>query len=81
LIAENNLDALFCPGVTNSAAVAGYPSIIVPAGSLPDGSPFGVAFTSTAFNEPTLLRLAFSFEQMYRGRVHPKLKVSENGEA
>lgn len=71
LLREHRLDALFCPGVTDAAAVSGYPSIIVPAGYREDGMPFGVAFTGTAFSEPVLLRLAYAYEQASGRRKPP----------
>lgn len=73
LLREHRLDALLCPGVTDAAAVAGYPSIIVPAGFRDDGMPFGVAFTGTAHSEPALLRFAYAFEQASKGRKPPTL--------
>lgn len=73
LFQEHQLDALFCPGVTDSAAISGYPSIIVPAGCLENGMPFGVAFTGTAYSEPQLLRIAYAFEQNVGTRVYPQL--------
>lgn len=73
LLCEHRLDALFCPGITDAAAVSGYPSVIVPAGFREDGMPFGVAFTGTAYSEPTLLRFAYAFEQASKRRKPPSL--------
>jgi amidase len=70
---EHKLDALFAPDFSDAPAVAGYPAIIVPAGYKADGKPFGVSFTGGAFSEPTLLRLAYAFEQAAKARVAPKL--------
>jgi amidase len=44
------------------AAVCGYPSISVPAGSV-GGLPVGLLLTGPAWSEPRLLALAFAFEQ------------------
>ncbi len=74
LVAEHRLDALFCPGITDSAAVSGYPSIIVPAGFQDNGSPFGIAFTGTAYSESALIRIAYSFEQKVNARIPPRLQ-------
>ena len=43
-------------GSTSPAAVAGYPSITVPAGYV-FGLPVGISFFGRAFSEPTLLKL------------------------
>jgi len=44
------------------AAIAGYPDISVPMG-LVEGLPVGVSFFGRAWSEPTLLRIAYSYEQ------------------
>ncbi len=51
---------------TSPAAVAGYPSVTVPAGSV-SGLPVGVSFTGPAWSEPRLLALAYGFEQARAG--------------
>jgi amidase len=53
------------------AAVAGYPSITVPAGHFL-GLPVGLCFIGPAWSEPTLLRLAHSFEQATKARQPPR---------
>ena len=72
---EYELDAILFPGDRGSviAARAGYPSVIVPAGFIPNGEPFGVMFTGTAFSEQTLLKIAYGFEQATKHRRDPKL--------
>ncbi|WNG25447.1 amidase [Cystobacter fuscus] len=52
------------------AAVAGYPSITVPAGYIA-GLPVGLSFIGKAWSEPTLLRLAFAYEQATKHRRPP----------
>lgn len=49
-------------GSSTPAALAGYPLISVPAGYA-FGLPINLTFMSTAYSEPTLLRLAYAFEQ------------------
>lgn len=68
-----NLDAILFPATTGAAigAKAGYPSIIVPDGYVSNGSPFGVTFLGTAYSEPTLLSLAYSYEQATKLRLPP----------
>jgi amidase len=58
-------------GSSSPAAVAGYPNITVPAGHL-FGLPVGISFFGRAFGEPTLLRIAFAFEQATRARKPPR---------
>jgi amidase len=48
---------------TTPAAVAGYPHINVPAGYSHYQLPVGLSFFGRAWSEPTLIRLAYAFEQ------------------
>jgi amidase len=57
-------------GSSTPAAVAGYPNITVPAGQV-HGLPVGISFFSGAWSEPTLLRLAYAFEQATHHRKLP----------
>jgi amidase len=58
-------------GSSSAAAVAGYPNITVPAGFV-SGLPFGLSFFGKAYSEPTLLRIAYGFEQATRARRAPQ---------
>lgn len=58
-------------GSSNAAAVAGYPNINVTAGFI-SGLPVGISFFGRAWSEPTLIRLAFSFEQATKARQSPR---------
>jgi len=58
-------------GCTSPPAVAGYPHITVPAGFI-YGLPVGISFIGAAYSEPTLIRLAYAFEQATRYRKPPK---------
>jgi amidase len=81
-----NLDALVFPGASGAAiaAKAGYPTVIVPFGTIPNAptvpfppgfaarpAPLGVAFTGTACTEPRLIELAYSFEHATKRRAPP----------
>ena len=67
----------FTGGSSSPAAISGYPNITVPAGSV-FGLPVGISFWGRAWSEPTLLRIAFSFEQATRHRVPPRfLRTAE----
>nr|WP_083485973.1 amidase [Alicyclobacillus ferrooxydans] len=71
---EHQLDALLFPNNWGAAlpAKAGYPSITVPAGfAASNGEPVGVTFSGLAYSEPTLLRLAYAYEQATKHRKAP----------
>ncbi|GCE12727.1 amidase [Tengunoibacter tsumagoiensis] len=53
------------------AALAGYPAITVPAG-YSHGLPVGITFMGRAYSEPTLIRLAYAFEQSTLQRRAPQ---------
>jgi amidase len=94
LMAQNNLDALVFPhqkclvvsiGETNQpgingvvAALAGFPSIVVPAGfsvpttNAPMGVPVGMEIVGHPWGEPGLLKLAYGFEQATHVRRPPQ---------
>ncbi len=57
-------------GGASPAAQAGYPSITVPAG-FSFGLPIGMLFIGRAFSEPTLIKVAYAFEQATRARRPP----------
>jgi amidase len=82
----NRLDALLFPGPSGAAIAAkpGYPTVIVPFGTVPNAptppfppgfdaqpAPFGVSFTGMACSEPRLLGIAYAFESATKRRVPP----------
>jgi amidase len=85
-IKNNQLDALLFPGPGGAsiAAKPGYPTVIVPFGTVPNApttpfpanfaakaSPYGVSFAGLSCSEPRLIELAYSFEQATKRRVAP----------
>jgi amidase len=62
-------------GSSNAAAVAGYPNINVTAGFI-YGLPIGISFFGRAWSEPTLIKLAYSFEQATKVRQVPRFLPS-----
>jgi amidase len=62
-------------GASAAAAAAGYPIIAVPAGDIM-GLPVGINFIGKAWSEPTLLKLAYAFEQASKHRKVPRFLPS-----
>ena len=60
----------FGGGSSEPAAISGYPSITVPAGFV-HGLPIGISFFGRAWSEPTLIRLAYAYEQATKHRKAP----------
>jgi amidase len=74
-----NYDAILASAnsFAGTPARAGYPSITVPGGFLPPAAPIenpfpsGVTFSGPAFSEPTLIGLAYAYEQATQHRRPP----------
>ena len=58
------------PGPSTVTSVAGYPHVTVPMGYV-RGLPVGVSFFGRAWSEPTLIRLAYAYEQATKHRRPP----------
>ncbi|WP_027087490.1 amidase family protein [Cohnella panacarvi] len=79
VLEQHRLDALMLPGDVDGMYIAarlGYPLISVPAGFVRKGTidadgdptkgPFGVVFSAGAYSEPTLIKIAYGYEQATR---------------
>ena len=62
-------------GSSTPAAVAGYPSITVPAGYV-WGLPVGISFIGPAWSEAALIRYAYAFEQATQVRRSPEFRAN-----
>jgi len=58
-------------------AVAGYPNINVPVGYI-HGLSVGISFFGRAYSEPTLIKLAYAFEQATKFRKSPQFLTESN---
>ncbi len=61
----------FSGASSTPAAVAGYPNINVPAGFW-HNLPVGISFFGRAYSEPTLIKLAYAYEQASKHRRAPQ---------
>ena len=58
-------------GCSAMPAVSGYPHITIPAG-LVSGLPVGISFFAGPYQEPTLIKIAYAFEQASNNRRTPR---------
>jgi amidase len=66
----------FTGASSTPAAVAGYPSITVPAGEA-FGLPVGLSFIGAAWSEPRLIALAYAYEQATKHRLPPAFRTAQ----
>ncbi|KAK1423637.1 hypothetical protein QVD17_18943 [Tagetes erecta] len=76
LMMDNKLDALVTPYSDGSTplAIGGYPGISVPAGYDENEGPYGICFGGLKGSEPTLIEIAYGFEQATKFRKPPPIK-------
>jgi len=65
----------FSHSASSLPAVAGYPHLTVPMGSV-KGLPVGLSFIGTAWSEASLLQLGYAYEQATHMRVAPTFRPS-----
>ena len=70
----------FVGSSTTPAAVAGYPSVTVPAGSA-FGLPVGISFIGRAWRDDLVLKLAYAYEQATKHRRPPAFAATANLQA
>lgn len=63
-------------GSSSPAAWAGYPNITVPMGDI-HGLPVGLSFFGRAWSEPTLIEIAYGFEQKTKARIIPSFRTND----
>lgn len=68
-----NLDAVMTTEISSITAASGYPSITVPSGILSSGYPISMIFMGRAFSEPSLIQIAYTYEQLTKKRKAPVL--------
>ena len=73
VLGDSSLASSDAPSTVTS--VAGYPHITVPAG-LFRGLPVGISFFGRAWSEPTLIKLAYAYEQATKRRRPPAFPPS-----
>ena len=61
----------FSGGSSSPAAISGYPNITVPMGYV-HGLPVGISFFGKAWSEPTLIKIAYAYEQATKHRKAPE---------
>ncbi len=65
----------FGGGSSSPAARAGYANITVPCGFI-KGLPVGISFFAGKYSEPTILKIAYAYEQISEARRKPEMVVS-----
>ena len=73
---NKRIDTTPVGGSSQVAAVSGFPLITVPAGYVADLLPIGLTFMGPALSEPTLIKLAYAFEQASPIRRPPRFRAT-----
>ena len=80
LMVEEKLDVVVASDLrfTTVLAIGGYPGISVPAGYGQQGIPFGICFGGLKGSEPTLIEIAYAFEQATKVRKPPSVENKDH---
>ncbi|MEQ1552231.1 amidase [Sphingorhabdus sp.] len=70
-----NGDQYSGPSASALPAIAGYPHLTVPMGTI-EGLPLGISFVGTAWDDERVLRAGYAYEQASKARVEPTFKPS-----
>jgi len=62
------------------SAITGLPAIVMPAGVNEEGLPISIELLGRPFSEPTLIRLAYAYEQATHHRLVPTMTPALDGE-
>jgi amidase len=68
-LANGDYDTGF--SISTPAAITGFPHITVPMGFV-QALPIGISFFGKAYSEPTLIGMAYAYEQVSKNRKAPK---------
>ncbi len=72
MLENHKWTTLTYPTNTGIASNTGMPAMTVPAGFTPEGRPVGLEFLAKPYDEPTMLRLGYAFEQATKHRRSPE---------
>jgi len=73
VIKDNNLDVIACAGYSNLPPITGFPAVSVPMGFSSSGLPVGMSFFAGPYQESTLIKVAFGYEQITNHHKNPFL--------
>lgn len=70
-----NGDQYSGPSASALPAIAGYPHLTVPMGTI-EGLPLGISFVGTAWDDERVLQAGYAYERASKARVEPAFKPS-----
>lgn len=76
LFDKHQVDVIITTKISGYPAIAGIPSLIVPAKPLTDLTPKSILFLGKEWTEDLLFNVAYFYEQNTKHRVHPQLIIN-----